>query len=296
MDLPEKIKRLAVKAMFSDDLLMETLVLKGGNAIDLIYGAAGRASRDLDFSMEGAFLENEIAPLKSKIENLLLSTFAQEGLHVFDVSLSREPVELSPDLKDFWGGYHASFKVIERSGQLRFLGDVEQLRRRAIELSPRHDKTFGIDISCHEHCSPKRAFHLDNLRIYAYTPEMIVAEKLRAICQQTPEYSKIVRRSHEAPRARDFFDIALLTDRFQIDLASQENSELLRAVFAAKRVPLELLGHLQNLRDLHRHDFISVQETVRPDVTLHEFDHYFGVVLAHARRLESLWIVKPPLG
>lgn len=296
MDLPEKIKRLGVKAMFSDDLLMETLVLKGGNAIDLIYGAAGRASRDLDFSMEGAFPEDGLGALRSKIESLLLSTFAQEGLHVFDVTLSREPTDLSPDLRDFWGGYHVSFKIIDGTTYQRFAGDTEQMRRRAVELSPRHSRTFGIDISCHEHCAPKRAFHLDNLRIYAYTPEMIVAEKLRAICQQTPEYSKIVRRSHEAPRARDFFDIALLLDRFQIDLTSHENTDLLRSVFAAKRVPLSLLAHIQNWRDFHRQDFLSVQDTVKLDVTLREFDDYFDAVLAQVRRLEALWIVKPPLG
>ena len=43
----EEIKRLALIAMFSDDDLMQTLVLKGGNAMDLIYNVGHRASRDL---------------------------------------------------------------------------------------------------------------------------------------------------------------------------------------------------------------------------------------------------------
>lgn len=47
--LLEKIKKLAIISIVSDDELMEKLVLKGGNAIDLIYQVSGRASIDLIF-------------------------------------------------------------------------------------------------------------------------------------------------------------------------------------------------------------------------------------------------------
>ena len=47
----ERIKKLSIIAMFSDDYLMDILVLKGGNAIDIIYGIASRASLDLDLSL-----------------------------------------------------------------------------------------------------------------------------------------------------------------------------------------------------------------------------------------------------
>ena len=50
-----QIKKLAVIAMFSDDELMGRLVLKGGNAIDLIYRLSSRASVDVDFSIENDF-------------------------------------------------------------------------------------------------------------------------------------------------------------------------------------------------------------------------------------------------
>jgi len=45
----EKLKKLTIIAMVSDDYLMEKLVLKGGNALDLFYGISPRASLDLDF-------------------------------------------------------------------------------------------------------------------------------------------------------------------------------------------------------------------------------------------------------
>ncbi|MGA3084518.1 MAG: nucleotidyl transferase AbiEii/AbiGii toxin family protein [Thermodesulfobacteriota bacterium] len=55
-----KIKQLTIIALFSDDFLMERLVLKGGNAIDLIYKISSRASIDLDFSIALDFKEEEL--------------------------------------------------------------------------------------------------------------------------------------------------------------------------------------------------------------------------------------------
>lgn len=45
----ERIKKLIIISLFSDDELLDLLTLKGGNAIDLIHGAALRGSLDLDF-------------------------------------------------------------------------------------------------------------------------------------------------------------------------------------------------------------------------------------------------------
>ena len=65
IDLVNKIKRIALIALASDDELVETLVLKGGNAIDLAYkpknDTISRTSYDLDYSIEdGDFSEDEI--------------------------------------------------------------------------------------------------------------------------------------------------------------------------------------------------------------------------------------------
>ncbi len=40
LDKLEQIKRITIIALFSDDDLMDSLVLKGGNALDMIYGIA----------------------------------------------------------------------------------------------------------------------------------------------------------------------------------------------------------------------------------------------------------------
>ncbi len=51
------IRRLVIVAMFTDDILFEKLVLKGGNAISLVYGYGNRGSLDVDFSMEEEFCD-----------------------------------------------------------------------------------------------------------------------------------------------------------------------------------------------------------------------------------------------
>lgn len=60
MDLAE-IRKLVIIAMFSDDVLFKRLVLKGGNAISLVYGYGARGSLDVDFSIDGDFDDLEEA-------------------------------------------------------------------------------------------------------------------------------------------------------------------------------------------------------------------------------------------
>jgi len=55
LKLLETIKITAIQALVSDDDLMDRLILKGGNALDLVHKIAERASFDLDFSMKGSF-------------------------------------------------------------------------------------------------------------------------------------------------------------------------------------------------------------------------------------------------
>jgi len=69
---------------------------------------------------------------------------------------------------------------------------------------------------------------------------------------------------------------------------SQENLELARQIFAAKEVPLQLLGLIEKYREFHRQDWPSVEATVGRE--LKSFDFYFDFVLGMVKKLESLWI------
>ncbi len=148
---------------------------------------------------------------------------------------------------------------------------------------------FLIDISKHEYTTGKTQFDLDGFVIFAYTPEMIVCEKLRAICQQMPEYSPIVKRNRAgSPRARDFIDIQTLVNARWIVLTTRENRELLTQIFAAKRVKLSLLRKINEYREFHRTEYPAVEATVKADVTLKGFDFYFDFVIDLIKQLEPL--------
>ena len=110
----DKIKRLVIVALVSDDELMETLVLKGSNAISIACGVGNRGSADIDFSMAGNF--TDVAAAFAKIETVLVSIFAEEHLHVFEVRWEQRPSNthhLSADLQSFWDGYSLEFKIAD---------------------------------------------------------------------------------------------------------------------------------------------------------------------------------------
>jgi predicted nucleotidyltransferase component of viral defense system len=279
LGLLNKIKKLAVIAMVSDDELLDQLVLKGGNAIDLIYKISSRSSIDLDFSMEHEFNSKELSHIKDKIEKLLKSTFYSSRLSVFDVKLSEQPKIINGIQKTFWGGYRVEFKVIPIEIYEENLNNIEFLRNYATVIGPYGTTVFKIDISRFECCKEKITKEIDGYTIYVYTPEMIICEKLRAICQQIPEYKKIVKRHAETARARDFFDIYILIEHFSIDLNEKKNKTLLKEMFAIKRVPLSFLSNVKGYREFHRQDFVSLKDTVSSAIQLKEFDYYFDYVI-----------------
>jgi len=286
-DRLDKIKRLVVIAIFSDDDLLERLVLKGGNALNLAHRVTTRASVDLDFSMEAEFARGELSSIRQRVEHRLKQTFAPVGYTVFDVKLDEKPERVTPDVADFWGGYRLEFKLIDTKKANELGGGLEEIRRNAMPVGLRNRTRFEVDISKFEYCTGKQAFEFDGFTIYVYTPPMVVCEKLRAICQQMPEYIRLVKSS-AAPRARDFLDIHDTIQRFDIDPISAGQRELLANVFAAKRVPLALLGQIQEHRDFHLQDWPAVEASVRPGVELRPFDFYFDFVVNLARKLIPL--------
>jgi predicted nucleotidyltransferase component of viral defense system len=287
LEQQEKIKKLVIIAMFSDDVLMDRLVVKGGNALDLILQVSARASVDVDLSIDGDFAPEEQATLCGRIEKALRETFRPEKYSVFDVSVEGRPPELSPDVEDFWGGYRVDFKLIELDRYEELKDNLESLRRNAIKLGK--GSKFLIDISKHEYTVGKAQADVDDYTVFVYTPEMIFCEKLRAICQQMPEYGPIVKRDRAgASRARDFIDIHALMTKCNIDPTTHENRELLAHIFAAKRVRLSLLRILEKYREFHRVSYDAVLAAVKPGVTLRDFDFYFDFVRDLIADLEPL--------
>jgi len=121
---------------------------------------------------------------------------------------------------------------------------------------------------------------------------MIAAEKLRAICQQIPEY----QYGTKTPRARDFYDIWLLLKNFSEDIAwgGEEFRKTIVEMFKVKNVPLEYLARITvaniDMYNYHATDFNSVKDTLPSSSTsLREFDFYFKYVANRVSELKSLW-------
>ena len=284
MDFFEKVRRLTITALFSDDVLFDQLVLKGGNAITLVHGFGRRASFDLDFSLKGDF--PDIEDSKSRAFRALAKGFWAAGYTVFDTKFVLKPILRGPDERPWVGGYELSFKLLKTPDYEPRRRQPAKMQREALTVGPNQKRTLKVDISKNEYVEGKIDQELDYVAIRVYTPAMVAAEKLRALCQQMPEY---VLRTNHSGRARDFYDIFLAVTGAHVDLQSAESQMLITEMFAVKQVPLRLLGELESQRNFHRHDWPSVTAAVLDE--LKEFDFYFDFVLDQVRALEPLWNV-----
>lgn len=180
------------------------------------------------------------------------------------------------------------FKLASAAVHAAHASDIQALRRRALNLG--QGTRFLIDISRFEYVEDKQPVEFDGYLIYVYSPLMIVCEKLRAICQQMPEYGPVIKRERPGTaRARDFLDIAVLVDRFALDLTAQKSCAVLTSMFAVKQVPLAFLGLVHGTRAFHQAGFASVKDTVAAGFDLGPFDGYFDFVIDQIERLKPLW-------
>ncbi|HUY81618.1 MAG TPA: nucleotidyl transferase AbiEii/AbiGii toxin family protein [Acidobacteriaceae bacterium] len=278
-----QIRRIAITAIFSDDVLFGRVVLKGGNALSLALGLSKRTSLDLDFSIENDF--EDIDDTRDRVQRALKNRFLAAGFVVFDFKFEAKPSVVPAGQSLRWGGYMASFKVVEKQKYESLEGDLMRRRRDSLVIGPGQQRVFIIDLSKYEYVAGKLELELDDYTIYVYSPSMIAIEKLRAICQQMPEYTLQRRPS---ARARDFYDIHLIAATTGMSFNSPENLELVRHIFAAKEVPLGLLGKILDQREFHRPDWDSVRNSSNDD-DLAEFDVYFDFVVEEVKSMKALW-------
>jgi predicted nucleotidyltransferase component of viral defense system len=287
------IRKTIIVAIASDAQLMERLVLKGGNALDIVYRLGERASLDVDFSMSGDFgSQEEVEEVKERLFRALRERFDPLDLIVFDERLEERPRGRGgPGVA--WGGYNATFKLLPRD-RFYALGGLpnvapagrilDAMQRESLNTATGagSSRKFTIEISKFEHCDGRVLRSVDDYDCYVYSPAMIAAEKLRAICQQLPAYEQ---RSNPAPRPRDFLDIHTIQTQASCDLAAPEHHALVRAMFTAKEVPLQLIGEIGSSanREFHAQQWTAVVDLVRGTLP-HGFDFYFDYVTEVGRQ------------
>lgn len=279
MDL-EQIRKLIIVAVCSDDFLLETLVLKGGNALGLVHEIGSRSSVDVDFSMPEDF--SDLEDVKKRLFRGLKERFDAAGYVVFDERLTPKPQHGSDDPR--WGGYRVEFKIIEHEKFSALGGSLESIRRQSRSIGdPKDKRSFKIEISKYEYVEGKMEVEVDDFSVFAYTPAMIAAEKLRAICQQMEGYKPV---RHPRARARDFYDIYAIVDSRALRLG--EHTELIERIFEAKSVPLEFLGRIEGTRAFHAQDWPAVQDSI-DNGERQDFDFYFDFVVGEVNKLKALW-------
>lgn len=279
MEISE-IKSLILHALFLDDHLSELLVLKGGSALE-IYKLSGRSSLDLDFSLSKILKTITNEDLKQMFYSAFNKYFKDKGFSIFSFKFESKPHSAN-DLNCL--GYKILFKflptdifdTVSSSGK----NSDKRLHQEFIKFAGRHD-VIQIELSKHEFCKTHDRKNLDDgLVIYIYTPEMILIEKLRAICQQMPEYEF---RKRSSSRAKDFFDIYLLDNKYNIKerfiAYDQSLIKLTKDIFSIKKVDLSLIGKIDKCKSSHESSFQDLKDTVSNKENLESFDFYFDYVV-----------------
>jgi predicted nucleotidyltransferase component of viral defense system len=273
------LRRQFIIALAADDDLYEQLALKGGNAITLLHRIGNRTSLDIDYS-----LSREVDPsdLERRLIRSLEERLREKGFMVFDTKFFERPKDPTDPR---FSGYRLEFKLQAVERWKALAGDLGQARRTALTVVPedaQSGQTFLIEISRFEVVPEVVVLPIDEgFTCRVYTVELLAAEKLRAICQQMPEYRK---RGHVTQRPRDFYDLHALITEASINIAAESFFDLVATVFAAKDVPIELLQRIPAAAEFHGEAWPAVVNMI-PAGKPREFSFYERFVIGELRRL-----------
>lgn len=238
--------------------LQESLVFKGGNALDFVW-QPNRSTVDLDFSLD---METHAFEPGEESIRALLSRGLQGVSARFGGVLTVNSVRQQPP-----GAHRAFASFAARIGYA--LSDEPRLVAR-MEQGERSRRMLPIEISLNEPIGDSTGITIDErfAQLRVCTLEDIVAEKLRSLLQQP------IRNRH---RRQDVLDIAVIVrhhpalDRNQVaaHLILKSNARSIRAVKSAYRVP--------DIAERARVDYAALADTTR--VLFIPFDEAFVEVL-----------------
>jgi predicted nucleotidyltransferase component of viral defense system len=250
---------VALCSIASVPALRESLVLKGGNALDFVW-QPNRSTADLDFSldMSGARFAASIGTIRTLLERGFRVATARFGV-VFSINSVRQ----NPPGEDK--------TFITYSARVDYgLPDEAQLLVRMANNQP-SPHLLPIDISINEPIGDSTFFTIDeNVRqLRVSTREDIVAEKLRALLQQP------IRRRN---RRQDVLDIAIVV-RANPALDRDRVAAFLRQKADARAVPVSKAAFRNpEVAERARVDYDALETTTRTDFI--PFDAAIATVLA----------------
>lgn len=261
----EEVIRESVVALFSNEILRRTLVLKGGSALFLVQDIDTRLSTDMDFSVSNE-VENPVEYF-AHVESALSNHFGKLDFEVFDTAFTKKPREGVETKPKFWAGWYFEFKLISTEFYSKALAFKQ---RAALIPDGTASSKIEIEISEYEYCDSAESVELGGSIVTSYSTALLVLEKLRAICQQHPQYPYGRLKN----RARDYFDIYQLVKKYRSAELFEEMRRHLPQVFSAKDVSLGLLKGIfaQEFVEFQASHFGSVEATVKGKAE--SFDFY----------------------
>jgi predicted nucleotidyltransferase component of viral defense system len=269
IDMDNIITNILV-AIYSNDVLNEKLYLKGGQALRLAHDLKSRFSADADFSAQDGFTDKDL--FFTHLRDSLYNQFLSIDLILIDFKYLRQPKVKKEGSPDFWGGWAVEFKIVDKK---HIALKIESQRRNAIVPEGSESPKIKIDISEYEYCDSVETLKIQGVEVSTYSLILLVLEKVRAICQQHPDYKL---KGNTANRARDYYDIERLFDK--VIRANGKESFLTEAakhfdkVMAAKEVPLDLLEKIfeDSFVSIQSSGWNSVKATVNEKID--DFEYY----------------------
>ena len=259
-----EVIRECVVALFKDELLEKTLVLKGGTALHLIEHLDSRLSTDVDFSACEKIASPET--YFNHVELALSKHFGGLGFEVFDCTINQKPKERNATHPQFWAGWSFHFKLSDKGKTYK---SIEDKRRSALVPEGGASSKIQIEISEHEYCDNIQRVVIGGSVVASYSGVLLVAEKIRAICQQHEDYPYGKTKN----RARDYYDVYQLVRKYRSPEFYSEITKELPKVFAAKQVDMGLMMRIFDsaFLKIQASHFPSVEMTVSGKTESFEF-------------------------
>lgn len=253
-----RVMRIILLAIADHPLLRSRMVIKGGVLLALKYGT-GRHTKDLDFSTPKRIQEENADQILGDLSGCLKGVTRWDE----DIFCRVQSHKMQPPSPD------ASFPTLRIGIGYAFKGS-KQFQRMVQGQDSTHKVL--IDLSFNELACVASSISLDGHELAAYSLYDQIAEKYRAMIQQTAERRDRVRR-------QDVYDIYSVIR--QGYLASGEDRSILLATmrqkFAARDVPCELEVIEEDeirLRCLQQYPYLADEI----DGELPEFEQVFELV------------------
>lgn len=231
----EDIIEATIYGLYHDSVFTNDILIKGGQAIRIKENIRQRLSIDIDASVKGAVPDPDIFFMRFK--KSLDKQFNKFNLVVIDFERTKRPKKPHPDSPWFWTGWRVTFKLKEKGTKMAIVPDGS--------ATPK----IIVDLSEYEYCDDFEVMELkikgtsEKISTYWYSTAMLVIEKIRAICQQHPDYP--LRQTTTTSRARDFYDIANLIEKKiknqEMPAFRKKCAELIDPIFDAKEVDKEII-------------------------------------------------------